>query len=359
MRWIFIGAGFLALVASTTMALNAAGGLSAPVAPGLVAMAFVLAVGAAAIGHALARQHIGLAIVIGLGMTAGEVGAMIQTAQRVTLARETQRAPLLAREERRQAALAELAAANNEVPEPISRPRLDAAMATKAVADRNVAEKATEKGCRENCRMLLQAAVDAASREVDAARADIDRAEKSQAETVATRLANARAAVAALPPPRSATPLADYSGMPEWVLDLIEALALSLAINLPASALIALGVKMCAPIKSAEVLEVTYKAVEPSPKGIAGAFPAPDPKRDPDIEAETFGVAVLRPQREAKLSPSELREAYLTWCMAVGHGPLPSEQIAPALGRLFRRAGIPAEGGLALGVAVNMSQFNR
>ena len=64
----------------------ASGGLSSPSAPGLIAMAVVLGVGAAAIGTALAGGHRGIAFVIGLGMLAGEGGAMLQTAQRVTAA---------------------------------------------------------------------------------------------------------------------------------------------------------------------------------------------------------------------------------------------------------------------------------
>jgi hypothetical protein len=88
MRWVYIGAGLLAISASCYMTVVASGGIQSSSAPGLIAMAAILGVCAASIGHALAGGHTGIAVVIGLGMMAGEGGAMLQTAQRVTAARE-------------------------------------------------------------------------------------------------------------------------------------------------------------------------------------------------------------------------------------------------------------------------------
>lgn len=326
MRWVFITAGFVALAASTTMSLGAVGGLSAGSAPGLIAMGVVLAVGAAAVGYALASRYVGIAIVIGLGMVAGEVGAMIQTAQRVTASRELQRAPIAALVEQRSAALAELAAAEAARVESPSRQRLDAAITAKSVAARTVAENAADKGCRENCRVLLQAAVDAAGREVEAARTDLAEGEKKQAMAIATRTEKAKAAVASLPPPRSATPFADYSGIPEWLLDVVEALALSLAINLPASALIALGVKM-SPAKAAG------KKAPPAAETIDAVAVTP---RD---HAVKFGLEVLAPGDE-NMPVATLHPAYLEWCRAKNHQPFAPRDIGKALLDLFGRTGV-------------------
>jgi hypothetical protein len=247
MRWVYIGAGLLALSASCYMAVIASGGLSSPSAPGLIAMAVVPAVGAAAIGTALAGGHTGIAVVIGLGMLAGEGGSMLQTAQRVTAAREAMRAPIAAQVLKRQAAVDELAKVETVKPAPIDRSRVDAALNAKAEAEKAVREKSAEAGCRQNCRLLLQSGVDAAQREVEAARDDVARQEADKAAASAKRIEVAKAAVAALPPPQSATPLADYTGVPEWLFDVIEALTISFAINLPASTLVALGVKMGRP----------------------------------------------------------------------------------------------------------------
>ena len=244
MRWVYIGAGLLAISASCYMAVVASGGILSSSAPGLIAMAVILGVGAASIGHALAGGHTGIAVVIGLGMMAGEGGAMLQTAQRVTAAREAMRAPIAALVLKRQAALKDLAKAETVKPILVDHSRVDAAVFAKAEAEKAVRDKSADAGCRQNCRLLLQSAVDAAQRELEAARADMARQEADQSASIAKRIEVARAVVAALPPPQSSTPLADYTGVPEWLFDVFEALTLSFSINLPASALIALGVKM-------------------------------------------------------------------------------------------------------------------
>lgn len=357
MRWVFVAVGLAAIAASTAMAINAAGGLSALTAFGIIAMGLVLAVGAGAIGYAVRNGYLGLAVMIGLGMVSGELGAMVQTAQRVTAAREAQRAPFVAVGEQRKAALAALAAAEAAKPESISRKRLDAAIAAKAAAERTVAEKAADRGCRENCRVLLQAAVDAAGREVEAARADLVKVERGQADEIATRLASAKAAVAALPPPQSTTPLADYTGIPEWLLDLVEALALSFAINLPASALVALGVKGNAvPTASALVAEtkteVAADAVTNMPADRPKALLAPQ-RRSPKAEADRFGGAMLLPDPSASISSADLYSAYVKWCRSRELDPLPVKEIAPALSAMFRGVGLTIENdGAVRGLAV-------
>jgi hypothetical protein len=357
MRWVYIGAGMLAISASCFMAVMASGGSSSASAPGLIAMAVILSVGAASIGHALAGKHAGIALVVGLGMLAGEGGAMLQTAQRVTAAREAARAPLTSQVLKRRDALAELAKAEAARPAPVDHSRLEAAERAKSEAEKAIREKSAERGCMKNCRLLLQAAVDAAEQEVKAARGDIARREAEQSSAVAKHIKAARAAVDALPPPQSDTPLADYTGVPEWLLDVLEALTLSFSINLPASALIALGVKMGRPAQPESfevhddpiVLEEMPSKVERRP-----ALPSPrsSKRRNPSDEAERFGVAMLRPDRYSRLSPNDIREAYVDWCRSADKEPLPVEDIAPALGKLFRKAGIDFEQGAAIGVAI-------
>lgn len=361
MRWVYIGAGLLALSASCYMAVMASGGIHSASAPALVAMAVILAVGAAAIGTALAGGHTGIAVVIGLGMMAGEGGAMLQTAQRVTAAREANRAPLVALELKRRAALDELAKAQAAKPQAIDHSHLAAAEMAKADAEKAVRQKSAEPGCRQNCRLLLQSAVDAAKREVDGVRADVARQEADQFRAIDKRIEIAKAVVAALPPPQSATPLADYTGVPEWLFDVLEALALSFSINLPASALIALGVKMgrkqlveLAPRESAA--PIILEEMPPSKAGTnsKSLLLSSKPKlRSPDDEAEQFGVAMVRPGNGCRLSPSDLRAAYEGWCRKIDKEPLPIAEIAPALGKLFRNAGIEIQNGYAVGVKIS------
>ena len=105
--------------------------------------------------------------------------------------------------------------------------RLERATATKAAADQAVLLKSAEKGCRRECRALLDKAVDDAAAEVKAARAAVDGLRtKADAELNA-----ARAALAALKAPASATPLADRVGLPAWVIDLLGAALGSMAAN--------------------------------------------------------------------------------------------------------------------------------
>lgn len=348
MRWVFIASGLVALVASGYMAVEASGGMASASAPGLIALVVILAVGAAAIGHALAGKHVAIAVVIGLGMLAGEAAAMLQTAQRVTAAREAVRAPMAAVAAKRQFAADELAKAEAAKPMLADRARLNAAERAKSEADAAARDKSTDNGCRANCRLLLQAAVDSAAREVETARSELATLEAKQATAVASRIEKAKAALAALPPPQSATPLADNTGLPEWALDVFEALALSLAINLPASALIALGFKMGAapPLKLIGAPRETSIA---SPIKLLSPHTS---TRDAMAEAERFGIAMLRPDRDARLSASDLRAAYLNWCDATGIQPLPIGEIATALGKLFRKSGIVVDDGAALGVVV-------
>ena len=348
MRGIFIVSGLLALAASGYMAVEASGGIASASAPGLVALVVILAVGAAAIGHAVAGKHVAIAVVIGLGMLAGEAAAMLQTAQRVTAAREAMRAPMAAVTARRQFAADELAKAEAAKPMLADRARLTAAELAKSEADTAARVKSTDKGCRANCRLLLQAAVDSASREVEMARSEIASHDAEQASAVVSRIEKAKAALAALPPPQSATPLADNTGLPEWALDVFEALALSLAINLPASALIALGVKLGAARPYLRSLDAPAATAQ-TPLNLQ--LPQLE-RRDAMAEAERFGIAMLRPDRDARLSASDLRAAYLNWCDATGIQPLPIGEIATALGKLFRKSGIVVDDGAALGVVV-------
>ena len=61
---------------------------------------------------------------------------------------------------------------------------------------------------------------------------------------------------------------------------------------------------------------------------------------------------MLRPEPSARLTPGDLRAAYIEWCRQSGDDPLPIEDIAPALGKLFRNAGIGIADGVAVGVGI-------
>src|SRR5262249_7292945 len=120
---------------------------------------------------------------------------------------------------------------------PTTSRRLEKAEVDKAAADRAVLEKSSERGCLANCRQLLQAQVDAAASEVEKARGEMGEA-RSKA---VTELEKAGAALPAMKAPISPTPLADRSGIPAWIIDLVSAALGSLAANGLACCLLMFG----------------------------------------------------------------------------------------------------------------------
>jgi hypothetical protein len=111
--------------------------------------------------------------------------------------------------------------------------------ARESVADAKVRESAADKGCRENCRKLLQDQVDAAHNE----------------------LVRARLLLSSSPLPASATPLADRLNVKPWALDLIMAALGSLGANGLAAGLLAYS----AHFRRQKVAEIRPTNAPPAP----------------------------------------------------------------------------------------------
>lgn len=148
------------------------------------------------LGHVWNSGRRTLATLAILVLVAGEIVAILQTIDRIVATRETREAPVRARaielqnaERRLKDALADFSAV------PVSTPRLEQAAAAKLNADAAVVERATQRGCRENCRALLQSQVDNATSELDAARREIEVARS----VAANRLELAKADLDRLP----------------------------------------------------------------------------------------------------------------------------------------------------------------
>lgn len=308
MRFLLGIAGLIALGAATLMSVVNAGGLYAPMAPGIIAMAVILAVGSAAVSYAYGQRHAVIAVVLGCCVLLSESGAGLMTARRVMENREALRAPIAELATKRKAALAELAAIETEKPAAADSSRLTVAEAAKAAAEAAVRDKAADKGCRENCRLLLQSAVDAAQREVSAARADFEDLERQGSKKHEDRLTAARAAVAALPAARSATPLSDETGVPEWAFDIWEALALSIGLNIPGSLLIALAVGVYP--KSPE--EASKPDTRVSATG--GRAHTTTIESRPIGKVSTFMLERLEPSGRGRVEVADVYAAYGSWC---------------------------------------------
>jgi hypothetical protein len=209
----------------------------------------------------------------------------------------------------------------------------------KAATDTAVVAKSAERGCVENCRRLLQAQADAAEQEVTRARGDMDR----QKRDAAARVANAKAAVDALKPPTSATPLADRLGWPAWILDLLQSALGSIAANGLACFLMVFGAHR--PQKQAEPTEAqepVRSEIEVKPAATAPSRTRANKRKDngrasddPLLQAKELAVARLTPDDDASTNIKDVLRAYATWCKSGNLKQLPTEAMASAMDSLF------------------------
>jgi hypothetical protein len=221
-----VGAAILFTTAHVT--ILATGGYGGSHAYITLAVAAGVAVASILVGRAWGEHRRTLAVDLVIAIAAGEVYALLGTAERLTAAREASQAPLRQAVEARQKLETRVAKAEAALAAlPDASARLQAAIQSKAAADTAVVTKSAERGCAANCRLLLQAQADQNQQEVEAARRDMadNRARLEQAVT------DARSDLAAFKAPPSASPLADRIGWPAWVLDLVMAGLGSLSAN--------------------------------------------------------------------------------------------------------------------------------
>jgi hypothetical protein len=339
-----VGVAILGFVVDAAIA--AAGGYSAPSARLMMGLAAGVAVASLAVGLAWEAERRGLALCLVACLVAGEAWALLQTAERTIAHREQQQAPLRSAAETRTKLAERVKAAEVGLAGIPATPRLEKAEAAKKAADEAVVAKAAEKGCAKNCKDLLQAQVDAATVEVAAARTQVD-AMRAAAEGM---LKQARAELAALPIPPSATPLADRLGISGYSLDIIQAMLASLAANGLASFLLAFAAHGWKPYRPA-VIDITPEPVAE----VAPTAPAPDeagtslqsmtpPARDAKAEADAFARSTFRPSKRGRVVLKEIPAAYEAWCQKHGLAPLPTAEIGVALAGLFSSAGLYRRG---------------
>lgn len=368
---LFLSAGLLAIGGSTWMSTVAAGGIEAPAVPGIFASALIAAVGAAAVSSAYDHKAWVLAGILTLGLFTGEGVTVLLTARRVADARDATSAPLRKDAEKRSAAEAELEAAKIKQPETPARARIEAAEKALAEARANVSRDAAKKGCADNCADLLREAVNTAQAEVAAARKDYeDKAVQAQ-KRIQDRIVLAETALAALPPPRSTSALADAVGVREDLLVAAEAIGLSLALNLPASALVALSIRMWPRRRDEDEVEPgqlvaaeVRSAPEPEalfPEVMSEAAAAPQalaqisaPKRRRRATAtETvaaFGLDCLLPDAQCVAPLSDLLDCFHDWCAGQGVRALKVETFARELQSLLTDVGVKIDAQGAHGI---------
>lgn len=295
MHKVAIAAGGLIIGAAAHVSISASGGgygvLSAPLQ---LAVALGLLVGAICVGRAWRERRFVIVVCLVVALAAGEAFAVIMTAERTIAGREIAAAPVRDVETARAAAEARVRAAGN----------------TKADADKAALTEAAKPGCRKECRTLIEGAKADAQRELDAA----------------------RAALAALPPARSASPLADRLGIADWTLDLITAALASISANGLGAALVAFG---------AHGVGRREKVNATPPAQMAEVIP-PAPAATALEHAARFGLDALAPAT-AMTPLVTLHSAYHEWCRERGESPLPAREIALALKDLVDRSGLRIE----------------
>jgi hypothetical protein len=229
-----------------------------------LAITFGVACAAICSGMAWSTGRRKLAVAIVISIVAGEAYGLIATAERLIVSREAARAPLREGQREHAKAVQRLEAAQRAVAvAPTTSRRREDAKKAKADADQTALDKSAERGCRENCRQLLQAQVDAAAAEVTSAQAAFD-AVKVKAEG---QLIAARTALANIKPPQSATPLADRIGISAWVIDLLQSPLGSIAANGLACCLLLFGAHH--PVQRVEIVTPRL-ATEKTPRNVAG-----------------------------------------------------------------------------------------
>ena len=195
--------GLLILAAVAHATIIATGGYWTPQSYLTLAIAGGVGLGGILSGMAWSARRRALAVWLVVVIAAGEAFGLLSTAERLIVSREVAQAPLRQVEQRsrqghsaRRSSRRHIGRSAQDVATPRGRAR------RKSGADQAAIDKSAERGCRENCRALLQAQVDAAATEIEQARADLARG-REKAEGVLTA---ARVALAAVKAPVSPTP---------------------------------------------------------------------------------------------------------------------------------------------------------
>ena len=345
---ILAGAAMLAAVAHVTVL--ATSGYGTPHAWLTWAVAVGVACGSWFCGRALWSGRTFVALGLMASMVAGEAYNLLQTANRLTAGTEATQAPKREHAKAYTKAADEVNAAQAKVNSPpTTSERLKKAEVAKAAADQAVTDRSAERGCREHCRALLQKAVDDAADEVKAARAEL---EKTNAGAT-TGLEKAKATLAGMRAPESASPFADRIGMPAWAFDVMVAALGSFAVNGLACFLIGFGAH-AQPERTEKKRPLDRLFARWRRKPAAADLPgnvvslvAKTPGKDGGVSAKPM-ISFLA-QCVPKTSDSDKAEwgamfkAYLPWHARVAPGkrPYTAAEFGAVLAAICKKADIP------------------
>ncbi len=324
LRIAAIVAGLGILAAATHAVVVHTGGYGTPHSIITMAIATGVAVGSITIGSVWSQRRRFLALLIAVALVSGELFGLIMTSNRLISASEEKQAPVRAAldaRDRQQNRVKRLEIELRAIPET----RVEAALKAQLAANENIKTQAALRGCRVNCRKLLQTAVDAASAEVTAARNELTEL-KLKAEA---QLQAARVTFENMPVPASGTPLADRLGWQPWFLDLLTAALGSVAANGLAACLLIAGAhrkrdKPATPktpaTPSKEAMRFRTKNKHAKLKQMATPQLVSSNER-PKLSPLQWCADTLHPQPGRKLELAEIYDAYKSDCIARDRRP--------------------------------------
>lgn len=233
-------AGALIIGCVTHYAIAAIGGYGAAGAPLLMALAAGLVMGAIVIGVSWHSSRKVLALLTAFALLCGESYALINTGERTLEQREARMAPI-----RKVAALraeldGDVAKAEAALAALSTTARIETAMAAKAATEAAAINAVKERSCVDRCKTRIDASVDDAKREVEAARSELGE-RRAAAER---KIADLKSAIAALPVAGTQSILAATLGVDGWKIDLLAAALISIAANGLGSLLLAFSVHL-------------------------------------------------------------------------------------------------------------------
>lgn len=361
-RILALVAGVLILSALAHVAVIATGGYGTPHSYLTLAIAFGVAIASICSGASWSAGRNMLAVWLVIAIIAGEGYNIIATAERLVSGREATQAPLREANDEHARAAKRVEDAKTAVDHaPTTSERLRRAQAAKAEADAAVIEKSAERGCRDNCRQLLQARVDAAADELKHAQTALDVVRDKATD----ELREARAALAALKAPQSPTPLADRIGVKAGIIDLLTSALGSIAANGLAAGLLIFGahhrarrVEVIAPLPVSPINDRVDIPVIDNAAPRRSATGEPGKGLNAIVQhAAKFAVECLKPGGEADLQA--IRDEYGVWCPKnCRHS---EAQFGRALAKLLNQAGITIadRNGRLVAIGVSLKQRDR
>lgn len=350
----------LAVIAAATHAnIIHAGGYQSTDAPLIIAVAALLSIGTGFCVITWRGISKLAAVVLAFCLISGEAYWLLTNAEREYEARETAREPLLdaARkydEARHKAEITKAALTAASTPVAVNA-RLKAAREGLDKATAAVREQASLAGCRVNCRQLLQAGVDSARKELDAAQFEADAAQAGIRDKAQREADAAQRALEAMPVAHVEERLSERFGLSGWAWDLLLACLRSIAVM---GSSIAVGLALHPEKKEEAVMReprqpksnltpATIIEAKIQGKIVERAKPSEAHqlmlvKRDVNSEEHTaaFLRAVLRPDPNGDAPLRLVVKRYNPWCAECSEEPLPPAELGRHVRAMLDAAGL-------------------